>query len=50
MGQSVSKAELREWADKLKILKEKQPNSYYEFKGRVNALYEKETEIKPIGN
>lgn len=36
--------EIKLLAKQLKILKEIKPDKYYECKGRINALYEKETE------
>lgn len=41
-----SKEELMKLANQLKALKELKPQCYYECKGRINALYEKETEKK----
>ena len=36
--------EIKDLAKQLKTLKKLQPAHYYECKGRINALYEKETE------
>ena len=36
--------DIKKLANQLKTLKELQPAHYYECKGRINALYEKETD------
>ena len=42
--------DIRKLADQLKILKELQPANYYECKGRINALYEKETDRPQVNS
>lgn len=41
-----TKLELEEISRQLKELKSKDVKKYYEYKGRINALYEKEMETK----
>lgn len=38
--------DIKDLANQLKILKTLKPQYYYECKGRINTLYEKETENK----
>ena len=44
MSACATKEELKIMTEQLKKLKELRPQHYYECKGRINALYEKETE------
>lgn len=40
--------DIKDLANQLKTLKTLKPEYYYECKGRINAIYEKETEKKGI--
>lgn len=40
MSKDLKYKELKEIADQLLVLKEKNPAKYYEYKGRINALFE----------
>jgi predicted Zn-dependent protease len=48
MKQGATMSEIRNLANQLKTLKELNPEHYYEYKGRISALYEKETEKKAV--
>lgn len=45
---NTTKNELKELAEQLTLLKSKNPTKYYEYKGRINALYEKEIESQKV--
>jgi len=42
--------EIKNLGKQLETLKKLQPKHYYECKGRINALYEQETEKKSISS
>lgn len=44
MSNKFTSEELMEIALQLSILKSKNPSKFYEYKGRINALYENEIE------
>lgn len=46
----MSVDELKSLAKQLQKLKELNPKQYYEYKGRINALYENETEKRALTN
>ncbi len=50
MQQIAAVKELKNLAKQLQLLKEKRPNQYYEYKGRINALYENEVEKTKVNS